>query len=301
VSVTIIVVAFNSAAVLAECLASIPAGVPVVVVDNASTDASSAVAQAARADARVIRTPRNLGFGRGANAGFAVVETEFGLLLNADARLMPGVLEVLCDAARRYPDAGLLAPEIFGDDGALQFGHALPHTPAHKRYLPMPAGDCCMDYVGGSAMFFRMSAFRALGGFDDAIFLYGEDDDICMRMAAAGHALVHVVGGRVVHAGGKSTSPSPRLEWCKAWHQGWSRMHLEAKHRGRAAAWGYLLREWPSLAAKALLRRGDGRHTKWSGRSAGMAAWARGRQAAVIGLDPGGEVARLLATASPLR
>jgi len=292
VSVTIIVVAFNSAAVLAECLASIPAGVPVVVVDNASTDASSAVAQAARADARVIRTPRNLGFGRGANAGFAVVETEFGLLLNADARLMPGVLEVLCDAARRYPDAGLLAPEIFGDDGALQFGHALPHTPAHKRYLPMPAGDCCMDYVGGSAMFFRMSAFRALGGFDDAIFLYGEDDDICMRMAAAGHALVHVVGGRVVHAGGKSTSPSPRLEWCKAWHQGWSRMHLEAKHRGRAAAWGYLLREWPSLAAKALLRRGDGRHTKWSGRSAGMAAWARGREATEIGLDPGGEVAR---------
>jgi hypothetical protein len=76
----------------------------------------------------------------------------FGLLLNADARLMPGVLEVLCAAAQRYPDAGLLAPEIFGDDGALQFGHALPHTPAHKRYLPMPAGDCCMDYVGGSAM-----------------------------------------------------------------------------------------------------------------------------------------------------
>ena len=191
-SVTIIVVAFNSAAILAECLASIPADMPVVVVDTASTDASSAVAKAARADARVIRTPRNLGFGRGANAGFAVVETAFGLLLNADARLMPGVLEVLCAAAQRYPDAGLLAPEIFGDDGALQFGHALPHTPAHKRYLPMPAGDCCMDYVGGSAMFFRMSAFRALGGFDDAIFLYGEDDDICLRMAAAGHALVHV-------------------------------------------------------------------------------------------------------------
>jgi len=131
-----------------------------------------------------------------------------------------------------------------------------------------------------------MSAFRALGGFDDAIFLYGEDDDICMRMAAAGHALVHVVGGRVVHAGGKSTSPSPRLEWCKAWHQGWSRMHLEAKHRGRAAAWGHLLREWPSLAAKSLLRRGDARHTKWSGRAAGMAAWARGRKATEIGLDP---------------
>lgn len=286
-SVTIVVVAFNSAAILPQCLASIPAGIPVVVVDNASTDATGAVVRAARSDALIIRPARNLGFGRGANAGFAEVGTEFGLLLNADARLLPGVLEALLAAARRYPDAGLLAPEIFGDDGALQFGHALPRTPPNKRYLPMPAGDCCMDYVGGSAMFFRMSAFRALGGFDDAIFLYGEDDDICMRMSAAGHALVHVVGGRVVHAGGKSTSPSPRLEWCKAWHQGWSRMHVEAKHRGRTAAWAYLLREWPGLAAKALLRRGDARRTKWSGRAAGMAAWARGRRATEIGLDPG--------------
>ncbi len=151
----------------------------------------------------------------------------------------------------------------------------------------MPAGDCCMDYVGGSAMFFRMSAFRAMGGFDDAIFLYGEDDDICLRLTASGHALIHVAGCQVLHAGGKSTTPSPRLEWCKAWHQGWSRIHVEAKHRGQRAAWRYLLREWPRLRLKSSLRRGDARHTKWHGRAAGMAAWARGVQATSVGLDPG--------------
>lgn len=286
-AVTIVVVAFNSAAVLPACLASIPARYRVVVVDNASTDDTPALAQALRPDADVLRLRANLGFGRGANAGFAVVESDFGLLLNADARLTPGVLEALAEAATRYPDAGLLAPEIFGDDGALQFGHALPYTPQRRRFVPMPAGDCCMDYVGGSAMLFRMSAFRALGGFDDAIFLYGEDDDICMRLAAAGHALIHVAGCRVLHAGGKSTTPSPRLEWCKAWHQGWSRIHVEAKHRGRRAAWRYLLREWPRLRIKSSLRRGDPRHTKWHGRAAGMAAWARGVRATVVGLDPG--------------
>ena len=282
---TLVVVAYNSAGVLPACLASVPAGTRVVVVDNASTDDTAAQAEAA--GAHVVRTPRNLGFGRGANAGFAVIKTEFGLLLNADARLTPGVLEALAEAAARYPDAGLLAPEIFGDDGALQFGHALPYTPPRKRSQPMPAGDCCMDYVGGSAMFFRMSAFRAMGGFDDEIFLYGEDDDICMRLAAAGHGLVHVAGCSVIHAGGKSTTPSARLDWCKAWHQGWSRIHVEAKHRGRAAAWRYLARQWPVLALKAGLRRGDTRHTKWSGRAAGMAAWARGVSATTAGLDPG--------------
>lgn len=284
-TVAVVVVAFNSASILPACLASIPQECPLVVVDNASTDATAAVAEAA--GARVFRASRNLGFGRGANAGFALVQTEFGLLLNADARLTTGVLDSLAEAATRYPDAGLLAPEIFGDDGALQFGHALPTTPPRNRHQPMPAGDCCMDYVGGSAMFFRMSAFRAMGGFDDAIFLYGEDDDMCMRLAAAGHALVHVAGCSVIHAGGKSTTPSPRLEWCKAWHQGWSRMHVEAKHRGRGAAWRHLAKQWPALALKAGLRRRDARHTKWSGRAAGMAAWARGVSATAVGLDPG--------------
>lgn len=279
---TLVVVAYNSARVLPACLASIPAGVPVVVVDNACTDETAAIAEAA--GAALVRSPVNLGFGRGANLGFAQVGTEYGLLLNADARLTPGVLEALAEAATRYPDAGLLAPEIFGDDGALQFGHALPYTPPRQRSQPMPAGDCCMDYVGGAAMFFRMSAFRAIGGFDDAIFLYGEDDDICMRMKAAGHGLVHVAGCSVIHAGGKSTTPSPRLDWCKAWHQGWSRIHLEAKHRGRRAAWNHLARQWPVLALKAALRRGDARHTKWAGRAAGMAAWARGIKATEVGL-----------------
>jgi len=288
VAVTIVVVAFNSATVLPACLASIPPHYPVVVVDNASTDDTAARAEALRPGVTVLRAARNLGFGRGANAGFAQVAMPFGLLLNADARLTPGVLEALVEAAHRYPDAGLLAPEIFGDDGALQFGHALPYTPQRGRFMPMPAGDCCMDYVGGSAMFFRMSAFQAVCGFDDAIFLYGEDDDICMRLTAAGQALIHVAGCRVLHAGGKSTTPSARLEWCKAWHQGWSRIHVEAKHRGRSAAWRFLLREWPRLRLKSTMRRGDPRHTKWHGRAAGMAAWARGVQATAVGLDPAG-------------
>ncbi|RVT91607.1 glycosyltransferase family 2 protein [Rhodovarius crocodyli] len=284
---SIVIVAYNSAAVLPGCLASIPAGVPVVLVDNGCTDDSVAVAQAARPDIILVRTPTNLGFGRGANRGFEKVSSDFGLLLNADARLTPGVLTALEAAADRYPDAGMLAPEIFGDDGALQFGHATPFTPPRGRAMPMPAGDCCLDYVGGSAMFFRMEAFRAIGGFDPSIFLYGEDDDLCLRLTARRLALVHVAGCRIIHAGGRSSAPSPRLEWCKAFHQGWSRMHLQAKHRGLRSAWLLFLMRWPELRLKAASRRRDPRRVKWHGRAAGMWAWARGRKAAHMGLDPG--------------
>jgi len=281
--VSVVIVAYHSAALLTACLAAIPAECPVIVVDNASPDGSAETALAARPHARIIRAPRNLGFGAGANAGFAEAGTEFGLLLNADATLRPDTIAGLVAAARRYPEGALFAPEVIARDGEMQFGHDLPHRRL-RGPVTEPEGDACCWYVGGSAMFLRMSAFRAIGGFDPAIFLYFEDDDLCLRMRAAGHSLLHVAGVQVLHEGGASSAPSPRLDWWKAFHQGWSRLHLEAKHRGRAAAWKLALGEYPTLALKATLRRGNARRTKWAGRAAGMLAWMRGRRATEIGL-----------------
>ncbi|MBS7809432.1 glycosyltransferase family 2 protein [Roseococcus pinisoli] len=281
--VSVVIVAYNSAALLPACLAAIPPECPVVVVDNASPDDSALVALAARPGARVIRAERNLGFGPGANAGFAEVVTEFGLLLNADASLEPGAVAGLVAAARRYPGGAMFAPEIIAPDGRMQFGHDLPFRRLRGPVVE-PSGDACCWYVGGSAMFLRMSAFRALGGFDPGIFLYFEDDDLCLRMRAAGHALIHVEGARVRHEGGASSAPSETLNWWKAFHQGWSRLHLEAKHHGQAAAWRLALSEAPGLGLKALFRRQDPRREKWSGRAAGMRAWITGRKATEIAL-----------------
>jgi len=280
---SVVIVAYHSAALLPACLAAIPETCPVIVVDNASPDDSANVALAARPSARVIRAPRNLGFGPGANLGFAEVITEFGLLLNADATLEPNTIAGLIAAAQRYPEAALLAPEVIAEEGHMQFGHDLPFRRLRGPVVE-PVGDACCWYVGGSAMFLRMSALRAIGGFDPDIFLYFEDDDLCLRMRAAGHALVHVAGVRVSHLGGASSAPSARLSHWKAFHQGWSRLHLEAKHRGRAAAWRLALSEWPGLALKAALRRGDARQVKWAGRAAGMRAWMIGRRATEITL-----------------
>ena len=280
---TVLIVAYHSATKLPACLAAIPPACPVIMVDNASPDDSAEVALTARPSAQVIRGGKNLGFGPDANLGFAAVTTEFGLLLNADATLEHDTIAGLIAAARRYPGAGLLAPEVIADEGHMQCGHDLPFRRLRGPVVE-PVGDACCWYVGGSAMFLRISALRAIGGFDPDIFLYFEDDDLCLRIREAGHALVHVAGMRVRHEGGASSAPSPTLERWKAFHQGWSRLHLEAKHRGRAAAWRLAVSECPSLVVKALLRRSDARHTKWAGRAAGMCAWMQGRKATEITL-----------------
>ena len=133
-------------------------------------------------------------------------------------------------------------------------------------------------------MFFPLAAFRAIGGFEPDIFLYYEDDDICMRMRQAGRTLVHVHAARLEHGSGQSSAPSAAVSRGKEWHMAWSRQHMLRKYRGpRAAACqgGLLMAE---LAARLALRWGDPRRGKWSARLAGTLAALRGRSATATGI-----------------
>jgi GT2 family glycosyltransferase len=278
--VTVVIVSFNSAAVLPGCLASLPAGVALCVIDNASTDDSVAVVARLAPSARVLRQAVNLGFGRGANAGFAAATTRYGLLLNPDTRCAPGMVEALLAAAARYPDAGLLAPATTDEAGRLQFGH-LPIFDRHRnRGTPVsPEGDCCAAGFQGHALLFPLAVFRAIGGFDAAIFLYYEDDDLCLRLRRAGHALVHVAAARLTHAGAGSSAPSARLERFKEWHMGWSRQHLVRTYRGRGVAAAHATAQLAETAGKLAFRLGDPRRVKWAARARGTLACLVGQKA----------------------
>ena len=116
---TIVTVVFNSAAVLPGMLASVPEGVPVIIVDNGSGDSSARIADAA--GAQVIRLHRNEGFGRACNAGAALADTEFLLFLNPDAALGPGALDALEAAADANPLASAFNPHIRAPLGASGF------------------------------------------------------------------------------------------------------------------------------------------------------------------------------------
>ncbi len=280
--VTAVVVAYDSAAVLPACLASLPPGLRRLVVDNASTDGSAEAAAAAGAE--VIRLDRNLGFGRAANLGLGAATTRYGLLLNADARCALGMVEALVAAAGRYPEAGLLSPMIRTPEGQLQFGRAGLFGRRHRTPPVPPEGDCCAPYAGGAAFLFPLEAFRAVGGFDPALFLYYEDDDLCLRLRRAGHSLIYVRAAALEHLSGRSSASSPRLQRAKEWHMAWSRCHVEAKHRGRPAAVVRALAEVAALSARLVLRPGDPRRAKWSARRAGTLGWLAGRQATAVGI-----------------
>src|SRR5260370_1081249 len=100
----IVIVTYNSGGHIGPCLdAALATGAEIVVVDNASSDASVAEAQAS--GVKVIANPANLGFAAAVNRGIAQLDAEFVLLLNPDARIA-GRLDALRSACELPGSAG---------------------------------------------------------------------------------------------------------------------------------------------------------------------------------------------------
>ncbi|MBJ7252030.1 MAG: glycosyltransferase family 2 protein, partial [Acetobacteraceae bacterium] len=234
--VCVVSVAYNSTAALRGMLGSLPPGLAVIVVDNASRDDSAAVGEAA--GARVIRNTANLGFGAGCNIGMAAAETEFVLLANPDTRLEAAAIARLVAAADAFPDAAILAPTLCDERGERVRSWDVEQL--HRRKLsrkrdaePWPEGPLCAEFLSGACMLLRASDGLR---FDEDFFLFYEDDAICAAARAKGRALVLVPDAVMHHAGGGSSAPSQALSAFKARHLAWSRLHYMALMPGSAAA-----------------------------------------------------------------
>lgn len=291
-AITAIVVAHDSAEVLPACLDALAGeGVAAIVVDNASGDRSRAVAE--QHGARVVANARNEGYGRANNIGIAAATTPYVLIVNPDLELKPGAAAALLAAAARYPDAGMLAPRIVEPSGRVFLQPRSLLSPPHLNRsgaMAVPEGDACLPFLSGACLLVRRELFLTLGGFDPAIFLFYEDDDICRRMRDAGHALVHVHGAEARHGRGRSSAPSPQRRFKARWHLAWSERYVARKYGLAEPAPIRMLENLGKAVGYALLLKRE-KMFAHAGSVAGARAWARGETAlAHEGLEalPGG-------------
>lgn len=245
-----VVVSHYSATTLGECLDRLLAADrvgAVVVVDNASGDASVAIAQArAAVDARVqvIANADNPGFGSGCNQGAAHCALPWLALVNPDCLLGTDDLARLRALALTRADAGAIGADLV-DAGGFRDSAARRREPTLARLFGglgrrsavaiAPDERLALqpvDAVSGALMLMPRTLFERLGGFDTHYRLHAEDLDLCRRVRDAG-AQVYVANAvRVLHLRGVSSGRRPLwVEW--------------QKHRG---LWRYL-RRFDPLAA----------------------------------------------------
>lgn len=230
--------------------------VDVVVADNGSGDGSVELVREEFPEATLLELGENLGFGRAINRAVDAHPGDPAILLNDDVDCDPRFVEAMLDAAAEGTAcvAGVLVQE---DDPGLidSAGVVADRTLMGFDYLhgePLAAAEGAPDPLGptGGAALYRFDAFRAAGGFDERIFLYYEDLDLALRLAAGGARCRLAPGARAVHAYSASAGAASAFKYS---HTGWSRAYMLRRY-GVMSRPGLALR---ALAGEAVLCAGQ--------------------------------------------
>jgi N-acetylglucosaminyl-diphospho-decaprenol L-rhamnosyltransferase len=222
----------------------------VVVVDNGSSDGSAELLRERFPEVTLLELERNIGFGPALNRAVREHPADPLVLLNNDVECEPRFLEALLDSLGDGVQsvAGVLvqerSPQLIDSAGVIADATLMGFDYLHGE--PLAAAATAADPLGptGGAALYRRDAFEAVGGFDERIFLYYEDLDLALRIAAGGGACRLAGEARALHAYSASLGAKSGRKFA---HTGWSR--------------GYMLRRYgvmsqPRLALRALACEG---------------------------------------------
>jgi len=245
--VSVVIVNYNAGLELGYALESIAEDLAgryweAVVVDNASSDNSSAAVTRFAPRARVLGNEQNLGFARGVNQGLAATSAPVVLIINPDCRLVAGAFASLLHELDQSPSHAIAGPRILNPDGSAQgsargdpdmltglFGRTtiarrlLPNLAASKRNVVVdPDGgggaSITVDWLSGACLLARRDVLLQVKGFDERYFLYWEDADLCRRVRALGYQVRYVPGATAIHRVGHS-SRGGRAAAVRAFHE----------------------------------------------------------------------------------
>ncbi len=228
--VSILVISYNTRELTLACLRSVAAEtrIPheVILVDNASADGSAAAVAAEFPDVLLIEPGENLGFARGNNLAARHARGEYLLLLNSDTVVLDGAIDKLVAFAREKPLARLWGGRTLFPDGTLNASSCwrLPslwnifcRTAGLNAVFPTSPLFHSESYAGwkrdsvrpvemivGCFLMTPRSFWEELGGFDETLFMYGDDTDLSFRARKRG-ADPHITpAATIIHYGGAS-------------------------------------------------------------------------------------------------
>jgi GT2 family glycosyltransferase len=283
--VAVVVVSYNTKDLLISCLASVVESTPaadteIIVVDNASHDGSLAAVHQAYPHVVTIANPENMGFGVACNQAIKASTAPLILLLNSDATVTPEAFEALWGAMSANAHCGAAGCRIVDSAGRetintrnflTAINQALEQLGMvgwtgwkylrrnHHPRMDQKQLDCTVDWIDGACLMLRRTALDQAGLFDEAFFMYSEDEDLCFRLKNHGWTICYSASAFATHHGAASTSQDG-FEMLRQFY--WSQIFFLTKHRGRLSARLYAVAMKIVLWLKSsLLKDGNRRAT----------------------------------------
>ena len=218
-----IIVNFNSARVLPECLRSIeqlhyPKDKYEVIVVNNDANENTALEELQHTYTfSLLHAQRNIGFGAANNQAAKLARGSVLVFLNPDTALLQADLSQIHDHFRAFPRCGILGLRLLLPDGTIQpwsAGNKVTLWDIIRNNIGFPTSretwlkeeTSSVDWVSGGAFAMPRNIFRTVDGFDEQFFLYFEDVDLCYRVQRMGYEVTLFPGAKALHRNGQSSA-----------------------------------------------------------------------------------------------
>ena len=243
---SIIIVSYNTRELLKNAIESIYLtyqndDLEVIVVDNGSSDGSTAMVKEEFGDVILIESSENLGFAKANNIAIKQSKGKYVLLLNPDTILVEDCLEKCLAYMNNNQSIGALGCKVVMPDGKLDLAcrRSFPTPevsfyrmiglsklyPDNKRFAQynltyLDENETYeVDSIVGAFMLIRREVIEQVGILDEEYFMYGEDIDWCYRIKQAGWKVVYYHEAEIVHykgASGGKRNPRTIYEFYRA-------------------------------------------------------------------------------------
>jgi len=225
--VSIIIVNYNTKALITNCIQSIyekTTGIDyeIIVVDNASVDGSQQMIAKNYPNIKLIELNENIGFGRANNEGVKIALGRNILFLNPDTILINNAIKILSDYLNVNVKAGVCGGNLFDENmkPTLSYRFIYPSILLEINDLLFRIPEIVIfgkntqynhstinksvAYITGADLMIKNSIIGQYGGFSPSFFMYYEDTDICYKIHKAGYKIISVPEAKIQHLEGKS-------------------------------------------------------------------------------------------------
>ncbi len=224
VSVSCIIVTYNSGNILLDCLESISVGAgelsyEVIVIDNASSDNVIHQAKVRFPDIQLVQNTENRGFAGGNNQGLVIAKGQYLLLLNPDVILQPNSLVELVNYLKQNQLVGIVGPKTFDATGNISLTANATYSPLtvlwqyvgldrlfphivygkYRHLITTAEIPFEVNWVQGCCLLMRRQVYETIGGLDEGFFLFAEEPDYCERATLAGWKTIFVPSAEIKH------------------------------------------------------------------------------------------------------
>ncbi len=212
-TVSIVIPVFNKALYTYNCLLTLQKydseiSKEVVIVNNASSDATIDLCKRLQGAFQVINNKDNKGFVEACRQGADIAKGKFVLFLNNDTQVLPNWLANMVKLMDSNPKIGITGSKLIYPNGQLQeaggiifndasgWNYGRLQEPTEPKYNKNRE----VDYCSGASLMIRKALWEQIGGFDLRYApAYYEDTDLCFATRAAGYKVIYCHDSEVIH------------------------------------------------------------------------------------------------------